>query len=112
MARAFFEHLGTDAETGSGILLPWRSRFLINKDIKTVFSVLHAMEPYVIVGSLLTLILLALYLWRSRKHRAPDFFDIITAAQKIRDAIIPRRIRCSVSYSPSSASTLLVLPIA
>ena len=58
----------------SGIPLPWRSPFLINKDIKAVFSVFHAMEPYAICGSLLALILLALYLRRSRKHRAAAFF--------------------------------------
>lgn len=58
----------------SGIPLPWRSRFLINKDIKTVFSVFHAMEPYVICGSLLALILLVLYLRHSGKHRASAFF--------------------------------------
>jgi len=37
----------------SGILLGRRSRSWINKDIETVFSVFHAMEPYIIVGSLL-----------------------------------------------------------
>jgi hypothetical protein len=66
----------------SGILLPWHSRSWINKDIKTVFSVFHAMEPYVICGGLLALILLVLYLRRSRKHRASAFFYMITAAQK------------------------------
>jgi hypothetical protein len=55
----------------SGILLPWRSRSWTNKDIKTVFSVFHVMEPYVIVGSLLALILLVLYLRRSRYNKAP-----------------------------------------
>jgi len=48
--------------------------YFFGKDIKTVFSVFHAMEPYVICGSLLFLILLVLYLRRSRKHRAPAFF--------------------------------------
>jgi membrane protein DedA with SNARE-associated domain len=48
--------------------------YLFGKDIKTVFSVFHAMEPYVICGSLLTLILLVLYLRRNRKHRASAFY--------------------------------------
>ena len=39
-----------------------------------MFSVFHAMEPYVICGSLLALILLVLYLRRSRKQTAPAFF--------------------------------------
>ena len=60
----------------SGIPLPWRSRSWINKDIKTVFSVFHAMEPYVICGSLLALILLVFYLRLSHKHRAPAGFLI------------------------------------
>jgi hypothetical protein len=34
------------------------------------------MEPYAICGSLLALILLVLYLRRSRKHRAPAGFLI------------------------------------
>ena len=55
----------------SGIFLPWRSRSWTNKDIKTVFSVFHVMEPYDIVGSLLALILLVLYLRRSRYNKAP-----------------------------------------
>jgi len=55
----------------SGIPLTRRSRSWINKDIKTVFSVFHAMEPYVIVGSLLALILLVIYLRRSRSDKAP-----------------------------------------
>jgi len=55
----------------SGILLARRSRSWINKDIKTVFSVFHAMESYIIVGSLLALILLVLYLQRSRYDKAP-----------------------------------------
>jgi hypothetical protein len=59
-----------------GIPLPWRSRSWINKDIKTVYSVFHAMEPHVICGSLLALILLVLYLRRNRKHRAPAGFLI------------------------------------
>jgi len=48
-----------------------RSRSWINKDIKTVISVFHAMEPYIIVGSLLALILPVLYLRRSRYNKAP-----------------------------------------
>ena len=55
----------------SGIPLPWRSRSWINKDIKTVFSVFHAMESYIIVGSLLALILLVLYLQCSRYDKVP-----------------------------------------
>jgi hypothetical protein len=55
----------------SGILLARRSRSWINKDIKTVFSVFHAMESYIIVGSLLALILLVLYLQRSRYDKVP-----------------------------------------
>jgi len=45
--------------------------YFLDKDIKTVFSVFHAMEPYIIVGSLLALILLVLYLRRSRYDKAP-----------------------------------------
>jgi membrane protein DedA with SNARE-associated domain len=45
--------------------------YFLDKDIKTVFSVFHAMEPYVIVGSLLALILLVIYLRRSRSDKAP-----------------------------------------
>jgi hypothetical protein len=60
----------------SGIPLPWHSRSWINKEIKTVFSVFHAMEPYGICGSLLALILLVLCLRRNRKHRAPAGFLI------------------------------------
>ena len=56
----------------SGIPLPWRSRFLINMVIWRFMF--HAMEPYAICGSLLALILLVLYLRRSRKHRAAAFF--------------------------------------
>jgi len=48
--------------------------YLFGKDIKTVFSMFHAMEPYVICCSLLTLILLVLYLRRNRKHRASAFY--------------------------------------
>lgn len=42
--------------------------YFLDKDIQTVFGVFHAMEPYVIVGSLLALILLVLYLRRSHKR--------------------------------------------
>jgi len=55
----------------SGILLARRSRSWINKDIKTDFSVFHAMESYIIVGSLLALIVPVLYLRRSRYDKAP-----------------------------------------
>jgi len=55
----------------SGILLARRSRSWINKDIKTVFSVFHAMESYIIVGSLLALIVPVLYRRRSRYDNAP-----------------------------------------
>ena len=55
----------------SGILLARRSRSWINKDIKTVLSVFHAMESYIIVGSLLALILLVLYLQCSRYDKVP-----------------------------------------
>jgi membrane protein DedA with SNARE-associated domain len=48
--------------------------YFLDKDIKPVFSVFHAMEPYVICGSLLASILLVLYLRRSRKHRASAYF--------------------------------------
>ncbi|MFZ0241910.1 MAG: DedA family protein [Desulfobacterales bacterium] len=44
--------------------------YFLDKDIKTVFSVFHAIEPYGIGASLLALILLVLYLRRGRKHRA------------------------------------------
>jgi len=68
------------------------------------------MEPYVIVGSLLALILLVLYLRRSRKHRAPaGFFDMITAVQKNKGR---DHTQTNTVYSPSPASTLLVPPIA
>jgi membrane protein DedA with SNARE-associated domain len=50
--------------------------YFLDKDIKTVYNVFHAMEPYAICGSLLALILLVLYLRRSRKHRAPAGFLI------------------------------------
>ena len=59
------------------------------------------MEPYVIVGSLLALILLVLYLRRSRKHRAP--------AGRFKYGT---RTQTNTVYSPSPASTLLVPPIA
>ena len=47
--------------------------YFLGKDMKAVFSVFHVMEPYVICGSLLVLILLVLYLRRNRKHRASAF---------------------------------------
>ncbi|MGA9260606.1 MAG: DedA family protein [Desulfobacterales bacterium] len=65
-----FNALGASAWTalwGLGV-------YFFDKDIKTVFSVFHATEPYAICGSLLALILLVLYLRRSHKHRTSAFF--------------------------------------
>ncbi len=65
-----FNTLGASAWTalwGLGV-------YFFDKDIKTVFSLFHATEPYAICGSLLALILLVLYLRRSHKHRTSAFF--------------------------------------
>jgi membrane protein DedA with SNARE-associated domain len=42
--------------------------YYIDLDIQAVFAVFHAIEPYLIVVSLLTVIALVVYLLRSRKH--------------------------------------------
>jgi membrane protein DedA with SNARE-associated domain len=44
--------------------------YFLDEDMKTVFAVFHRIEPYVIVGSLLALIVLLIYLRRGRTH--PD----------------------------------------
>ncbi len=41
--------------------------YFLDKDIKTVFAVFHAVEPYVIVGSLLAVMMVVLYLSHHRK---------------------------------------------
>ncbi len=41
--------------------------YFLDKDIKTVFAVFHAVEPYVIVGSLLAVIMVVLYLRHYRR---------------------------------------------
>jgi membrane protein DedA with SNARE-associated domain len=41
--------------------------YFLDKDIKTVFAVFHAVEPYVIVGSLLAVMMVVLYLSHQSK---------------------------------------------
>ena len=60
----FFNVLGSATWTslwGLGV-------YFLDEDIKTVFAVFHRIEPYIIVGSLLALIVLLIYLRRGRTH--------------------------------------------